>query len=424
MTIYRLTQNHKVTTVLNYRFVQGFYMNNDLGKILLAKTNTIIEDWIASIREDVDVESAEGLTYKSVRNSIPMVLEALASLLSNSLSDRHDKLEDNGLEHGIVRAEQGYDVAEIMREYALLRQVIFTVLKLDLLSGSKEEIMQNVRLIDAVIDRVISLSLESFVEMRLKELKELQSQLIFTNQELTRLITSQKEDLSHLAHEMKTPLNSIMGFSTLLLQQQKKMAQRKDTSLSLQITEKVIKNSKQLLRLINDILEISRYEAGKMQANLEPFDVRAMIILVTEALEYSAEQKNLEIRLDCDRAPAEIMSDRVRLQQIVTNLVSNAIRYTESGNITVTCQTINSARWVIAVADTGVGIAPEVQAQIFEPYFRVASKEGYSTESTGLGLSIVDKMVRLLQGNIELFSQIGKGSTFTVTFPQAIDSQS
>ena len=399
-------------------------MDNDLGKILLAKTNTIIEDWIASIREDVDVESAKSLTYKSVRNSIPLVLEALASLLSNSLSDRHDKLEDNGLEHGIVRAEQGYDVAEIMREYALLRQVIFTVLKLDLLSGSKEEIMQNVRLIDAVIDRVISLSLESFVEMRLNELKELQSQLIFTNQELTRLIASQREDLSHLAHEMKTPLNSIMGFSTLLLQQQKKMAQRKDTSLSLQITEKVIKNSKQLLRLINDILEISRYEAGKMQANLEPFDVRAMIILVTEALEYSAEQKNLEIRLDCDRAPAEIMSDRVRLQQIVTNLVSNAIRYTESGNITVTCQTINSDRWVIAVADTGVGIAPEAQAQIFEPYFRVASKEGYSPESTGLGLSIVDKMVRLLQGNVELVSQIGEGSTFTVTFPQAIDSQS
>ena len=399
-------------------------MDNDLGKILLAKTNTIIEDWIASIREDVDVESAKSLTYKSVRNSIPLVLEALASLLSNSLSDRHDKLEDNGLEHGIVRAEQGYDMAEIMREYALLRQVIFTVLKLDLLSGSKEEIMQNVRLIDAVIDRVISLSLESFVEMRLKELKELQSQLIFTNQELTRLIASQKEDLSHLAHEMKTPLNSIMGFSTLLLQQQKKMAQRKDTSLSLQMTEKVIKNSKQLLRLINDILEISRYEAGKMQANFEPVDVRGIIILVTEALEYSAEQKNLEIILDCDRAPAEIVSDRLRLQQIVTNLVSNAIRYTESGSITINCQTTDSDRWIVAVADTGIGIAPEVQAQIFEPYFRVASKEGYSAESTGLGLSIVDKMVRLLQGNIELVSQVGAGATFTVTFPQAIYSQS
>ena len=147
-----------------------------------------------------------------------------------------------------------------------------------------------------------------------------------------------------------------------------------------------------------------------------------MIVLVTEALEYSAEQKNLEIILDCDRAPTKITSDRLRLQQILTNLISNAIRYTKFGSITVTCQTKTSDRWIIAVADTGVGIAPEVQAQIFEPYFRVASKEGYSAESTGLGLSIVDKMVRLLQGNIELISQVGAGSTFTVTFTQAIDS--
>ena len=152
--------------------------------------------------------------------------------------------------------------------------------------------------------------------------------------------------------------------------------------------------------------------------------MRSLIILVTETLEYSAEEKNIEIILDCDLAPAEIMSDRLRLQQIITNLVSNAIRYTESGSITVTCQTIDSDHWTLVVADTGVGIAPEAQAQVFEPYFRVASGGGYSAESTGLGLSIVDKMVRLLQGNIELVSQVGAGSTFTVTFPQAIDSQS
>ncbi len=398
-------------------------MNNDIGKILLVKTNIIIENWIETIRDDADVESAKGMAYNSVRNSIPLVLEALATLLSESLTNRQDKLEDNGLEHGIVRAEQGYDVAEIVREYALLRQVIFNILEPDLLIGSGAEILRKARLIDAVIDRVVALSLESFVEMRLNELKQLQNQLIFTNQELTRLAAAQKEDLSHLAHEMKNPLNSIMGFSTLLLQQQQKLAQRKDTSLSLQLTEKVIKNSKQLLRLINDILEISRYEAGKMQANLELVDVRSLVRLVAEALEYSAEQKDIEIILDCDRAPQDILSDRLRLQQIITNLISNAIRYTESGNITITCQVDDSDLWTIVVADTGIGIDPEAQAQIFEPYYRVSSREGYSAESTGLGLSIVEKMVKLLKGDINLVSQLGAGSTFTVTFPKAIDSQ-
>ena len=395
-------------------------MNNDLGKILLVKTNIIIENWIKTIRDDTDVESAKGMAYNSVRNSIPLVLKALATLLSESLTNRSDQLDDNGLEHGIVRAEQGYDVAEIVREYALLRQVIFDILEPDLLIGSGAEILQKVRLIDAVIDRVVALSLESFVEMWLNELKQLQSELIFTNQELTRLAAAQKEDLSHLAHEMKNPLNSIMGFSSLLLQQQQKLAKGKDTSLNLQLTEKVIKNSKQLLRLINDILEISRYEAGKMQANLELVDVRSLVRLIAEALEYSAEQKDIEIILDCDRAPEEILSDRLKLQQIVTNLISNAIRYTESGNITVTCQAERGDRWTIVVADTGIGIAPAAQSQIFEPYYRVRSKEGYSAESTGLGLSIVDKMVKLLKGDIDLVSQLGAGSTFTVTFPKAI----
>ena len=229
-------------------------MNNDrdIGKILLAKNDTIIESWIESIRDDADVKSSKNMAHNSVRNSIPPVIKAIATLFSDSLANRPDKLKDNSLEHGIVRAEQGYNVAEIVREYALLRKIIFAVLKPDLLAGTGAEILHNVELIDGVIDQVVSLSLESYIEMRLKELKQLQSQLIFTNQELTRLAADQKEDLSHLAHEIKNPLNSIMGFSTLLLQQQQQLGQGKDSSLSLKLTENVIKNSKQLLRLIND----------------------------------------------------------------------------------------------------------------------------------------------------------------------------
>lgn len=395
-------------------------MNKDLGKILLAKTDTIVESWIETIREDLDVESSKDLTYKSIRNSIPVVLEALATLLSESLTNRPQKLENKGWEHGIVRAEQGYDVTEIMREYGLLRKIIFAVLKSDLLSGSGEEILQTVELIDSVIDRVICLSLESYVKTRLEELEQVRGQLMLTNQELTRLVETQREDISHLAHELKTPLNSIMGFSTLLLQQKQKATRGQDTSLSLQLTEKVVKNARQLLRLINDTLEISRYEAGKMQLNLESIDVRSLIQTIIEALEPSAQQKDLEVILNCDSAPEQVMSDPLRLRQIIINLVSNAIRYTESGTISITCQMYDNNQWSLMVADTGIGISPEAQAQIFEPYYRVSSKASYSPDSTGLGLAIVDKLVKLLQGKIELVSKPAEGSTFTITFPTAI----
>ncbi|WP_019507098.1 HAMP domain-containing sensor histidine kinase [Pleurocapsa sp. PCC 7319] len=395
-------------------------MSKDLGKTLLARTDTIVDSWIKTIQKDVDIESSKGMTYQAVRNSIPLVVEALATLLSQALTNQPQKLEDKGWEHGIMRAEQGYDVAEIVREYSLLRKIIFTILKPDLLVKSGDEILKAIELVDSLIDRVISLSLESYLETQLQELEQVRGQLLLTNQELTRLVATQKEDISHLAHELKSPLNSIMGFSTLLLQQQQKVTQGKDTSLSLQLTEKVITNSRQLLRLINDILEISRYETGKIQLNLQSTDLRSLIRVITETLEISTIQKNLEIILNCDLAPEQIRTDPLKLQQIITNLLSNAIRYTDSGTITITCLTDNNDQWSLIVTDTGVGIDPEAQTQVFEPYYRASSKGSYSPHSTGLGLAIVDKLVKLLQGEIDLVSQPGEGSTFTVTFPTTI----
>lgn len=394
-------------------------MSNDIGKILLAKTDTIVESWIESIRQDIDIKSSKGLAYKSVRNSIPLVIEALASLLSDSITDKPQQLQNSGLEHGFIRAEQGYDVAEIMGEYSLLRKILFATLKSDLLTGSKDEMFQTIELIDSVIDRVVSLSLNSYVEVRLEEFKQLRAQLVLTNQELTRLVESQKEDLAHLAHELKSPLNSIMGFSGLLMQQQQRSAQG-ENAFDLQLTRKVIKNSKQLLRLINDVLEMSRYEAGRIPLNVESIDLRSLVLGVTEAFEPSAEQKNLEIIFDDNDAPQLVQTDSLRLQQVITNLVSNAIRYTESGTIRITCKSDDHNQWSIAVEDTGIGISPEVQTKIFEPYYRAGSQGNYSTDGTGLGLAIVDKLVKLLQGKIDLVSQLEQGSTFTITFPMAI----
>lgn len=396
-------------------------MSKDLGKALLSKADIIIESWIADIREDKDIGSSKSLAYKSVRDSIPIVLGTLATLLSQSLTNQPQKLENKGLKHGLVRAEQGYDITEILLEYGLLRKVIFTVLKPDLLLLSSDEILETVEIIDSTIDQVVSLSLESYVEARLRELQELQSQLILNNQELNRLLAMQKESVSYLAHELKSPLHSIMGFSSLLLRQQREISQEQDTSLNLQLTEKVIKNGRQLLRLINDTLEISRYEAGKVPLSLEWVDVASQIKMIVEAMDISAYEKNLEVIMKCDSTPEKVLTDPLRLQQIITNLVSNAIRYTESGTVTITYVANNdNDQWSIIIADTGIGISQEAQAQIFESYFRVGTEASYSPNSTGLGLTIVEKLVKLLKGKIDLVSKLESGSTFTITFPKKI----
>lgn len=335
--------------------------------------------------------------------------------------DSDQALVAASLEHGTLRAAQGFEPQEIAREYHLLHGVIFAVLEADLLAGSVAEVLRVVRLIEAMLYEALSRCFNSYTEERLRELDQLQSQLTLNNQELTRLARTNKDHLSYLAHELKTPLTSIIGYSDLFLRQQRQQPEVADTLANLGHIERVLRNGRQLLRLINDVLEISRYESGKMHLQVTPTDVCALIKSVVEVLDPLARSKELQIILECDRAPDQVLTDAFRLQQIITNLLSNAIRYMETGSVRLHCQTLPNNQWSIAVIDTGVGISPQDQSRIFEPFFQAGPNHLSYPDSTGLGLAIVAQLVKILQGSIELVSQVGVGSTFSVILPLNID---
>ena len=394
----------------------------NFSEVLVEKTETVIEQWVEAVRQDREIESANDLPRPAIENHLSHVLSAMATVLSHTQESEIQPIVKASLYHGMLRAEQGFDPAEVAREYRLLRQVIFSVLEANLLTGTPAEAIRAVRLIDAVIDEAIAQCFKSYVDERLRELQQLQNQLTRTNQELTRLLRANQDSLSVLAHELKTPLNSIIGYSELFLRHQGR-SDGKDNLPKLEHIERVLRNGRQLLRLVNDTLELSRADCGKIQLHLMPTDVRSLINSVIEVLEPLAFSKELELLVDCSLAPEKVLTDPLRLQQIVTNLVSNAIRYTQQGKIQLTCQMLSENQWAIAVSDTGRGIAPDDQDRIFEPFFRVGSSEqSYLPESTGLGLAIVSRLVKLLQGKIELVSQLGVGSTFTVIFPLEIKS--
>ena len=394
----------------------------NFSEVLVEKTETVIDQWVEAVRQDRQIESANDLARPAIENHLSHVLSAMATVLSHTQESEIQPIVKASLYHGMLRAEQGFDPAEVAREYRLLRQVIFSVLEANLLTGTPAEAIRAVRLIDAVIDEAIAQCFKSYVDERLRELQQLQNQLTRTNQELTRLLRANQDSLSVLAHELKTPLNSIIGYSELFLRHQGR-SDGKDNLPKLEHIERVLRNGRQLLRLVNDTLELSRADCGKIQLHLMPTDVRSLINSVIEVLEPLAFSKELELLVDCSLAPEKVLTDPLRLQQIVTNLVSNAIRYTQQGKIQLTCQMLSENQWAIAVSDTGRGIAPDDQARIFEPFFRVGSSEqSYLPESTGLGLAIVSRLVKLLQGKIELVSQLGVGSTFTVIFPLEIKS--
>lgn len=398
----------------------------DFSQLLVEKTETILGQWVEAVRQDKCIESADQLSRPSIENHLSHVLLAMATVLSESQDSRSEPIIQASLHHGVLRAKQGFDPAEIVREYRLLRQVIFSVLEPYLLVGTVAEGIRTVRLIDIVIDEAIAQCFTSYVDERFWELQQLQNQLIRTNQELTRLVCANQDSLSILAHELKTPLNSIIGYSELFLRHQQKTAQVKDSLPKLEHIERVLRNGRHLLRLVNDTLELSRADSGKMQLRLMQTDVHSLINSVVEVLEPLALSKNIQMGIDCSLAPDKVVTDPLRLQQIVTNLLSNAIRYTQVGKIQLTCQEVSDNRWAIVVSDTGQGIALEDQDRIFDPFFRVGSNEkSYVAESTGLGLAIVARLVKLLQGEIALISEVGIGSTFKVTFPlqiQALDT--
>jgi signal transduction histidine kinase len=390
----------------------------DFSQTLIKKKDAIIERWVEAVYQDQQIEATNELTFKAVRDSLPQVLTALATVLSESAKSDLQTVVDASLEHGRIRAEQGFEPAEIAREYRLLRFVIFSLLEEDLIQASPVEMLRAVRLIDTVIDEAIARCFSSYTYGRLQELKQLQNQLRLTNQELTRLVRASKDSMSQLAHELKTPLTSIIGYADLFLRQNRQQEpQLKDSHTNLETIERVLRSGRLILRLINDTLDISRYDAGKLKLQPTVTDVRGLINSVVEIVEPLASAKELALSVDCEHAPDQVITDPLRVQQIITNLLSNAIRYTESGSVIVKCWQASQQQWAISVTDSGIGIPLDAQTKIFQPYFRAVSDELPGTDGTGLGLAIVSRLVELMQGEIKLVSQPGQGSTFTVIFP-------
>ena len=218
--------------------------------------------------------------------------------------------------------------------------------------------------------------------------------------------------LATMSHELRTPLNSIIGFTGVILQGLAgplNDEQRKQLGM--------IQNSgRHLLELIGDVLDVSKIEAGQLEIESRPFDMRASIERAVKTITPLADKKGLPLVTSIDPDVSEVTSDRRRVEQIIINLLSNAVKFTEAGEVRIECQM--SDGWLVTrVIDTGIGIHPENVSKLFEPFQQVDNGLARRHEGTGLGLSICKKLVGLLGGEIWMESEPGLGSTFTFTLP-------
>lgn len=231
--------------------------------------------------------------------------------------------------------------------------------------------------------------------------------------ELEQASRYKSEFLANMSHELRTPLNSLLILATLLAENRNKHLDEREIDFA----KTIHRSGTDLLNLINDILDLSKVEAGKLELNIEPVDLRLMVENLDSSFRHQAEAKGLKFDINADDLTINaIESDRQRLEQILKNLLSNAVKFTAKGSVALTIADDNS-RIKIAVKDTGIGIPLDKQQSIFEAFQQADGSTSREFGGTGLGLTISRELAHLLGAEISLESKPGSGSKFTLAIP-------
>ena len=223
--------------------------------------------------------------------------------------------------------------------------------------------------------------------------------------------------VANMTHELRTPLNAIIGYTELIFEE---LEERGGVGELAEDVHRVLSSSHHLLRLIDDVLDIARVEAGSLRIEVEPFDVAALARGVVAALEPTADAKGnaLSIQVSgAERYGPEVNSDPARLRQVLTNLVANAVKFTRDGVVAVRVS-VDPEEVQLEVRDTGIGMSPEALERVFRPFEQADNSTTRRFGGTGLGLHITKQLVGLLGGTIEVESTPGKGSLFRVAVPR------
>jgi signal transduction histidine kinase len=354
--------------------------------------------------------------------------EMRPNLLKSVASDEADAMLNflrvpgfSGVEHGLKLCQAGLSEQALLGLGQVTRQFFMAFLKpdflatvLEILDSFQTEVIQgfikgrenNILVEQEQIRSAFELAISRY-SVQIKEVQGLAQRAIEANEFKTRFI-------ARISHELRTPLGAVMGMSEMLQEN----VYGPLTPAQQDIARRILNNTHVLDQVFTELLDQSRIESGQLLLKVGEFSPKVLAQNVHSNNLPLALQKGLAMHVEIDPAlPDVLIGDKARIEQILSNLVVNAIKYTQSGDIVIRVRKEGNAQWILQVKDSGIGISEEDQSYIFEPFRQVDETVGRKFGGVGLGLSIVQQLVKAMDGTVSVESRVGKGSTFTVVLP-------
>jgi signal transduction histidine kinase len=395
---------------------------HQFSEFIRAERIRFTKQWMNAVAKDVNLVEADKLTYQQLVDHLPEILDGLcAALDSEDLERVESSIERNAKKHGKVRWRQGYRIEELVRELDLFHQVLADALEEFAAQDSaftRRHESRARRLIAEAVSMVSYTSIKEVVSERDRKIDEYTGRLERANHELTlkqRLVSDLYESRMQITRSVVHDLRNFLNAFSIALQLIARAPSKADTALTL-----ANRQTADMKQLVDQMVEYAVMLGDGAPFTLEQVELRELYDELVASSRPLIEAKGLTLCAEYDPALKAVTSNRLKLKQIAVNLLSNAAKYTKSGQVELRFAMSGPAHWTIRVSDTGVGIAPADADRVFDEFERAA---GEDIPGTGLGLAIVRELCRVLNGQIDFMSHEGLGTTFEIRFPVVLEAQ-